>query len=329
MLALAAACLPTILAVANPSLALGYSSDPAAIESNEQVSREEIEAHLKLLDGPQEMDDAAKTKSRELCQQALQQLDAAKPIEAAIAGYEARTASADADTAEKKRVRDGLPDKAPPIEEPSLDTPIVDLDQQLTDAKRNRKTAEDDYKRLEGEPNRRTARIAEIPKLIQSAQEQLAQVEQELAAKPSEGEAAQLTLARRYLNLAKQRSLQLTVRSLEKERTCYEETDELIQIQRDIAAKTLAIAQDHAQQWQSLVNKRREREARKEVVKKQNKRPPPNKQDGRRTTAIYPRQFRRRFNNWEKRTRSWQKSGPNWRSGSRKRPPRFRQFATS
>jgi len=50
--------------------------------------------------------------------------------------------------------------------------------------------------------------------------------------------------------------LTLTIASLKKEQVFFESTDELVQIQRDVATKQRTIAKAELDQWQELVNKR-------------------------------------------------------------------------
>ena len=239
---------------------------PNAANGVERITQDDIEARRKKLDELADLDDQLKKGVSDLYQQALQHLDNAKKAEIDIVHYDRRLAAATTNTANHKTTRDSLPEKSPAIVPPPPDVPIAELEKEFAVGRKTLAAKEDAYKKLEAEPNRRIARVAEIPKLIQAAEVQLAQIEEELTANPAADEPTQLASAHRTLALAKREDMFLTIESLKKEREYCEATDELVQIDQDIAAKQLAMAKDVAEQWQELLNVRRAELARKQAT---------------------------------------------------------------
>ena len=250
-----------ILALAN--LAAGQAPQATATPEGtpaveiERVTKQEVNSRLKQLEGLQDVPDETQATGRELYQQALQALDATTALDAKITQHDQEIASSDTVQQQQKAERDRLPEKPSALSRSLKDTPITALEQKLSAARQAFTDRETAYRQAEVEPNRRTTRLAEIPKLVQAAEQQLAQVEKELGT-TLPGELPQLTLARRTKNLAVRQQLTLTIASLKKEKIFFESTDELVQIQRDVATKKRTIAKAELDQWQELVNKRRE-----------------------------------------------------------------------
>ncbi|NIL99164.1 MAG: hypothetical protein GTO53_14245, partial [Planctomycetales bacterium] len=238
---------------------------PDVADAVERITRDEIEARRQQLDTLADGQEGLQKEASELYQQALQQLDEAQQAETNITAYQEQLATAAATTARKKATRDRLPETAPALDSPSPEVPIADLEKGFAESRKTLAVQEEAYKKWEAEPNRRTARMAEIPKLIQAAEAQLAELEIDLAAKPPADQPAQRTSAKQALALARRQSILSTMASLKKERDFYEATNELVQIEQDIAARQLAIAKQTAQQWEELLNGRRTKLARQQA----------------------------------------------------------------
>ena len=119
------------------------------------------------------------------------------------------------------------------------------------------------------EPQRRAARLAELPRQIEAAQAKLEKAAAALATPPASDPEAPVEVAQRRLLEAQTLVLQLNLDIYAKERAAYEATTELIQLQRDIAAAEQAEGERVAEFWRHRVNEQRSHEAKLEAEKAQ------------------------------------------------------------
>ncbi len=241
---------------------------PAETGPSETLSIETIKTRLKQLEELKDIEEGTKSKAIELYQQATEQLESSQKLPSAISQFESQAAQAADKTAAAKQERAGLPEKSAATAVP-VGPGLSQLEQELSKKEQTLKEKTETLARLEAEPKRRAARLAEIPKLLKAAQQQLEEVDAELAANPPAGQPAPLTLASRTLSLVRRRFLALSITSLEKERVAYEATDELVEIERDIAARQLAVAEQEAKTWRDEVNRRRKADAEEQALQAQ------------------------------------------------------------
>jgi potassium efflux system protein len=152
----------------------------------------------------------------------------------------------------------------PPAEakpQPPPDATLAQLQQSLEQAQADLNAAGDRITDLEGEPGRQDGRLAEIPQQIASAQNDLEDVEQELASLPLPDESPALTEARRTELSARRRLLKQQIGAWEKERQRYEARRELLPLQRERWQRRVRYGEELVAAWQGIVDRQRSLEA--------------------------------------------------------------------
>jgi potassium-dependent mechanosensitive channel len=230
---------------------------------SEGMSAETIQTRIKQIDDAKDIDDAVKQKIRECYQQALPELEAIKNRAVKIANFEQMASSAATDLRQTKTLLAAPPEK--PAAELPDDMPLTQVDQLITKKQSDLDAARAKLTAAEAEPNNRAARRLDLPKKTSEAREQLNQLEEQLRAPPPEGESPALTTARRALMSCQRRNLANKVQSHEKELTAFDATAELLPLQRDLAARRVAAAEQELKLWQEAANRRRQTEAERQV----------------------------------------------------------------
>lgn len=244
-------------------LAVSAYGDPPEKPPSEEVTVEEIQSRLKQLDEAADLDDAIKGKLREVYQQTLQELEAAKTWTATTMRFEQMIASAADELASTKSGLAGLPTK-PKIVVPAGET-LVQLQQALSTKEAEAAELQRQLSELEAEPRRRAARRVEIPKLAAAAQRRLADAEKQLAAPGVAEEPPQLAVARRTALLARRQAAGREVRAYEKETAAYDARAELLPLRLDLATRQAALAQQEMKAWREVINRRRQEEAQQQA----------------------------------------------------------------
>jgi potassium efflux system protein len=152
----------------------------------------------------------------------------------------------------------------PPADaEPQLppDATLVQLQQTLEQAQADLKAAQEKLKEFEAEPARRNGRLAEIPPQIAAAQNDVEEVEQQLAGLPLPEESPALTEARRIELEARRRLLQEQVSTWEKERQRYEARRDLLPLRQERWQRRVSQGEKVVAAWQGIVDQQRSQEA--------------------------------------------------------------------
>ena len=201
------------------------------------VTSEQIDAELKLVEESTELDDAAKAKSKELLAQTQAALALAADEAKKSDQFRAWIASAADDIAKAKNHLDASPEPFDFKQTQSWDLNKLvasgaQLTQQLTDARAK-------LSETQAELPRRSARKAEIATVLAAARDELATIEAEQKALPSDtgpgnGRVKALQLA------ARRQAALATIESLENERKAYEAQGELPRLRSEFTEKLVA-----------------------------------------------------------------------------------------
>jgi potassium efflux system protein len=248
-----------LLLLATSATAQTPTDKPA---ESEGISAETIQTRIKQIDDAKDIDDAVKQKIRECYQQALPELEAIKNRAVKITNFEQMATSA-TDLQQTKSLLAAPPDK--PATELPDEMPLAQVDQLITKKQSELDAARAKLTAAEAEPNNRAARRLDLPKKTNEAREQLNQVEEQLRTPPPEGESPALTSARRVLMHCQRRNLTQKIQAHEKELAAYDATAELLPLQRDLAARRAAAAEQELKLWQEAANRRRQAEADRQV----------------------------------------------------------------
>ncbi len=224
----------------------------------EKPTVEIIQNRLKEIEASPTLDDAAKGKLRELYQQAVQDLEAAKGWAASAKRSEEMAASAPDELAKTKAALASLPRQLLiTVPEASL----VQLEQTLSRKSEELASAKADLAELEAEPKHRATRRVEIPKQIAAARERLTEVESQTQALVAAADSSELAAAKRATLVARQQALEQEILALQTELKTYDLRAELLPLRRDLAAGQVALAEQELAKWQEAVNRQRQRDA--------------------------------------------------------------------
>lgn len=224
----------------------------------EEITIEAVQNRLKEIEASQTLDDAAKGNLRELYQQAVQDLEAAKTWAASVKRSEEMVASAPDELAKVKSDLASLPRQST-VSIP--ETSLVQLEQSLSQKSTELTALKNLLAELEAEPKRRSARRLEIPKLTAAARERLAEVEAQLQALAGAADTGETAAAKRVALTARRRCLEQEALSYQTELKAYDQRAELLPLRRDLAAGQAALAEQELTKWREAVNRRRQRDA--------------------------------------------------------------------
>lgn len=239
-------------------LLCSHAAEPQA-GARQTPTAAEIRKQLTALEKQKDLGEEVKKQAADLYQKGLQQLEKLKTLEEAIASFDKDIRDATTRTARVKSQRAALSPAAAQAAVPD-NLSLTQLEQQAETKDQTAKDKAAALAKLDAEPKRRAARVAEMPRLLKEAQQQVADAEAMLAA-PGAQESDVLAQARQTLGAIQQRAAAATMAALEKEQAAYQATDEAIRIERDIAAYESARADAEARLWRNEVNRRRKVEA--------------------------------------------------------------------
>lgn len=222
----------------------------------EQLTLQSVQDRLKGLESARALDEATKTKLRELYQQAIGELEAAKKWSESAARFESMATSAPEELAKIKADLAALArQSAFPIPEGSL----VQLEQTLSQKSNELAAEKAKLAELEAEPKLRAARRIEIPKLVGAAREKLAELENQLQAPVQDS--SEPAAAKRLAIVARRQALEQELASHQTELKAYDVRAELLPLRRDLAAGRVALAEQELTKWREAVNRQRQRDA--------------------------------------------------------------------
>lgn len=267
-MALARLCLVVLAVVLVPLWPL-HSQDPdPSLEPPTRIggelSAELIKSRIAAAETNQDLDPAVRTKLVDASTKTLELLNAAR--EASARAEQSLTLARKAPEL-VEAIKAEL--AKPPVELGSIapsDATLGQLQQLLSQAEATLVEAEAALQSLQEEPKRRADRRVEIPKLLDAAKAQLAELQKQMDAKPGADEPAELSAATRSLLEARSRGVAAEAAALQAESQAYETTGELISAQRDRAARRVADAQASVKSLRALVNDRRRQETEDQAI---------------------------------------------------------------
>jgi potassium efflux system protein len=208
-----------------------------------ELTIEVIHRRMSEAEAALQVDEAARTKVRELYQLAVEELRQAAASAAAAAAFAHRIEEAPK-LIEQLKLELGAAPPAPVIEPPA-NASLSQLEERVAQARAALEVARQQLTELEAEPKRRATRRIDIPKLTVDLRQRLADIERQLALAPIGEPLAPLALAQRTVDLARKLHAERSIAALEKEAAAYEATVPLLPLRLDRAVAELA-ARDRA-----------------------------------------------------------------------------------
>ncbi len=230
-----------------------------AVASANDLTIENVQARLKKLEDNKDLDSALKTKLIEAYTKSLEHLRAAAESAAQSEQNAKRTREAPERLQTLKAELAKPPFEQPPVVPP--DATLVQVQQLLSQAETAFSDAQKSLQILQDEPKRRADRRLEIPKLVEAAKLQLAEIDKQLEAKPSPDEPAESVAAARLLLESRKQALNAEIAASQVELQFFEATGELLSAQRDRAARRQDEAETQVKALRTLVNESRRRDA--------------------------------------------------------------------
>jgi small-conductance mechanosensitive channel len=203
------------------------------------------------------LDEASKKEISDIFQAAIDELAKLETSKKAIAEFNARIESAPADTEAARTRRSSTPESSSATAT-NIKTPLAELERNLAEASQQLDAAVARSADLDAEPKRRTDRLTAIPTLIRDQKTKLATIGKTLAADEIAG---RLPRAQRILLSIQKTSWTASITAMEKESLAYEVTDELLRLEREVAAAEVSEAKKRVDRLSGLVNERRKTEA--------------------------------------------------------------------
>lgn len=230
-----------------------------------QLTIEGLQATRKQISESKELSDDVKAKVTELYDKAIAQLTSAAEFEDKKQQYSQARKDVPDTLVKTKALLAQQAAIAPPEAGPQ--TTLAQAEQALVTARLALEEAKKNVANWENEPKKRAERRTRIPEESNSAKQKLEEVNVQVAAPVTEGQATELTQANRTLLLAQQRALESQIASNTEELLFYDAAVDLLAARRDLAARQQAAAEKVVEFWQQTVNDLRQKEA--EAAKKE------------------------------------------------------------
>jgi potassium efflux system protein len=242
-------------------MAFGQAAPPKPFTEAEFVTL--LQGRLKQVDDAGDLDAATKSKIKELYQQAIAEMSAAKRWGETGALNDKLATEAPKELEQTKADLAAMPSQSMAIIPPdaSLSWIEQDISKREADLEKLRKALADD----EAELNGRASRRAKIPELVTAAKERLTTISSQLELPPAANENPALNSARRMMFVARRRTAEQELSCYEKELMAYEARTELLPLHRDLLARRVDLAEQETKQRQELANQRRHQEAERQT----------------------------------------------------------------
>lgn len=243
-------------------MALGQAAPPKPLSEEDFAAL--LNARLKQVDEATELDDAAKTKAKELYKQALAEMTSLKRWAATTAQNEQLAADAPKELVQTKAAL-AAPMPPPAVFPPTASLPQIEqaISQREGELEKLRKAFEEDEKSLKTGADQR----AKATKELADAKDRLTNVNEQIQMLAGDDRSLNNIVgsASRLCLIARRRVEEQRIRSYETELTAYEAQTELLPLRRDLNARKVAQAMQEIKQWQEVVNLRRQQEAEQQV----------------------------------------------------------------
>ncbi len=245
----------TIVASDSRVVAQATDNNPAKTEPEAAPPTEkQIDASLKELESRTDIEEPLITSAKDIYLAAKQLIQAANKSQAKADEFNKKSATATVDL-EQLRTQIDQPTK-PSTPDPDAGS-ATELQSQLAEKTVALQRARDELTRLSSEPSRRQARVLEIPKLIEKAQQDaeaaLSQLEQ-----IDTDESPLVAAARKAQLQATLSAARNELAALNGERKFYEATTESLPLQREVQEQEIQRLQTEIELWQTAISERRD-----------------------------------------------------------------------
>lgn len=217
---------------------------------------EQAQAKLAALATVRDLPESERTQAKDLYQQAISQLQAAKNFADRAADYQQLLQSAPAEVA---RLQQALNDKPPPAPSPTL--PPDELAKQLAQLQFNLGDAQKRLNDLDQQLTVQQARPKNIPTELSGLKQHVIELEAKLQADSLTTASPLLADARQMALTTQRQALTQQIAMLEQEQLSYDARLALLNAQRAAAVQEVAHIQTQIQQRQALLNAHRRDEA--------------------------------------------------------------------
>ena len=217
-----------------------------------------IEKQLGEVEGLAGVDAATKKTLTEVLSAALQQAKLAQSERARVADFDAAVKSAPARLQDAKARLAQLQAQEPKKELPNI-SELAELSRRLAEVEAQQTELRGREGANTAERQRRTARLAELPRRIEEARDAFAKERSQSAEAREEPEV--LAPARAMLARAKLAALEATLSALEGEKASYEAESELLVVDAQILERELANKNQELTLWRERVQAQRQLEA--------------------------------------------------------------------
>jgi potassium efflux system protein len=239
------------------------AKEPTAAAANEQLLAT-VQSRLKGVEDDKELEPALKARLIDVYTKTVDQLRSAAESLARNEQFQSlRRKAPETSETVKAELSHPASEQAPAV---PAEATLPQVQEALSEAETRLNEVQDALQSLQGEPKRRADRRLEIPKRIDAARLQLADIQKQLETKPPPDEPAELTLANRQWLEARKRSINAEIAACQSELQYYESTGELLSVQRDLAVRRVAEAEAQAKALRTLVNERRRQEAERQAL---------------------------------------------------------------
>ncbi len=240
--------------------ALGQTAPPKPLSGEEFSAL--LQARLKQVDDLHDLSDADREKLKDLYQQALGEMEAAKRWAAKAAQFEKDAAQA---PLELQQTKAALASPAQPAPVVASDASVPQIEQAIAKREVELEQWRTTLAAVESELKGRANRRVEIPKQITQAKERLTKINNELQTLTTGDENSPASSARRMVLIAQRRTAEQEILGGDRELAVYETLTELLPLRRDLGVRRVALAEQVIKQLQELVNRRRQQEAEQQL----------------------------------------------------------------
>jgi potassium efflux system protein len=238
------------------------SEDAPALENPvatvAELTTDDVQTRLKRIEADTDLEAAIKSRLVETYNDVIASLNEAADSAARAEQYRKRVEEA---PALLKSLTTELAGAAPAPAEIAGDAGLAQLQPLLSQAETKLTETATSLKGFHDEPKRRADRRIEIPKRLDAARQQIADLERQLAMKPPADELPELTTALRMSLEARRKALTAEMGAAQQELQYYEATADVLPAQRDLAARRAAVAEQSVKSLRTAVNDRRRAEA--------------------------------------------------------------------
>ena len=228
---------------------------------------EQIEVQIKRLDENKDLDETVRQKALDLYEKAKKEIQLSERWKAKKQAFDTTAKDAEKTIAEVDRQLELL--SVAPDDSVPLDKTLSQLEQMLDEAELQVKQFEKELADAKNVLRDRKRRRAELPALIRTAKQNLAEIEFQLESNASTKEPELIRKSRNELLRAAETTLRRKANAYESEIVAHDATTPLIPLERDLAAAKLRAAEKHVKLLREAVRTQRRLEIRRQMEQAQ------------------------------------------------------------